>query len=210
MTRTILIVINLIHKVLLKSVEAVRNNFNQISHKGYLCRNKVRFFKNIRLLGKIQFHISKTSQVQIGKAFVCRGQGCGIEPGIPSLISVTNGAKLIIGDYSGMSNTSIHCQQEITIGNYVNIGGGCKIFDTNFHSTDWHDRSERKKDIGNCKTSPIHIGDYVFIGARCIICKGVTIGEHSIIAAGSVVVKDIPADEVWGGNPARFIRKIKN
>ena len=57
------------------------------------------------------------------------------------------------------------------------------------------------------KTSPIVIEDDVFIGANSIICKGVHIGARSIIAAGSVVVKDIPRDEVWGGNPARFIRK---
>ncbi len=85
-----------------------------------------------------------------------------------------------------------------------------KIFDSNFHSLDWHDRNDRAKDIANRKTAPVHIGDYVFIGTRSIICKGVTIGNHSIIAAGSVIVKDIPSDEVWGGKPARFIRKVYN
>jgi acetyltransferase-like isoleucine patch superfamily enzyme len=49
----------------------------------------------------------------------------------------------------------------------------------------------------------------VFIGARCIILKGVTIGEKSIVAAGSVVTKNIPEGEVWGGNPAKFIKKIE-
>lgn len=47
-----------------------------------------------------------------------------------------------------------------------------------------------------------------FIGARSIICKGVTIGDHAMIAAGSVVVGDVPANEVWGGNPAKFIKNI--
>ena len=46
-----------------------------------------------------------------------------------------------------------------------------------------------------------------FIGARSIICNAVTIGENSIIGAGSVVTKDIPANEIWAGNPARFIKK---
>lgn len=55
----------------------------------------------------------------------------------------------------------------------------------------------------------LHIEDYVFIGTRSIICKGVTIGDHSVIAAGSVVIKDVPADEVWGGNPAQFIKKLE-
>ena len=82
------------------------------------------------------------------------------------------------------------------------------IMDSNFHSTDWHDRLDRKKDIERHRNAPITIGDVVFIGARSIICKGVTIGDHAMIAAGSVVVKDIPAGELWGGNTARFIKKI--
>ena len=50
----------------------------------------------------------------------------------------------------------------------------------------------------------------MFIGANSIILKGVTIGERSIIGAGSVVTKNIPDDEIWAGNPAKFIRKINN
>lgn len=80
--------------------------------------------------------------------------------------------------------------------------------DTNFHSTNWEIRMDRKKDIINAKTAPVKIDDFVFIGARSIICKGVHIGEKSLVAAGSVVVKDIPAGELWGGNPAKFIKKI--
>ena len=56
--------------------------------------------------------------------------------------------------------------------------------------------------------APVIIEDTVFIGAKCIILKGVTIGQNSIVGAGSVVTKSIPADEIWGGNPAKFIRKL--
>lgn len=56
---------------------------------------------------------------------------------------------------------------------------------------------------------PIHIKYGAFIGAGSIILKGVTIGEYSIIGAGSVVCKDVPSGEVWGGNPAHFIRKLR-
>ena len=58
------------------------------------------------------------------------------------------------------------------------------------------------------KCAPVVIEDNVFIGARCIILKGVTIGENSVVGAGSVVTKSIPANEIWAGNPAKFIRKI--
>lgn len=53
----------------------------------------------------------------------------------------------------------------------------------------------------------VKIGDFVFIGAHTIIAKPVTIGNFSIVAAGSVITKDIPACEIWGGVPAKFIKK---
>ncbi|MEI3417887.1 MAG: DapH/DapD/GlmU-related protein [Blautia sp.] len=57
--------------------------------------------------------------------------------------------------------------------------------------------------------NPVVIKNGVFIGANSIILKGVTIGEKAIIGAGSVVTRSIPDGEIWAGNPARFIRKIK-
>ena len=53
------------------------------------------------------------------------------------------------------------------------------------------------------------IGERVFLGINTIITKNVTIGNDSIIGAGSIVTKDIPANEIWAGNPARFIKKRK-
>ena len=58
------------------------------------------------------------------------------------------------------------------------------------------------------KCAPVVIGDDVFVGAKCIILKGVTIGKGAIIGAGSVVTKNIPARQIWAGNPAKFIREI--
>lgn len=113
-----------------------------------------------------------------------------------------------IGDNSGVSQSSINCMKEITIGSHVKIGSGCLLMDSDFHSMDWRDRTIHTQDVRNAKSSAIIIGDYVFIGAHSIITKGVTIGNRSVIAAGSVVVKDIPSDELWGGNPAKFIRKL--
>lgn len=123
-------------------------------------------------------------------------------------IMVENNANLIIGHDTGFNGVLIYCQDGITIGNYVKVGGGARIFDTDHHPIDWQ---ERRK-LGNGQKSnraPIVIEDDVFIGAGCYIMKGVTIGARSIIAAGSVVVKSIPSDEIWGGNPARFIKKLK-
>ena len=53
-----------------------------------------------------------------------------------------------------------------------------------------------------------NIEDNVFIGANCIILKGVKIGDRSIIGTDSVVTKNVPSDQIWAGNPAKFIREI--
>ena len=60
----------------------------------------------------------------------------------------------------------------------------------------------------NIKTAPVEIGDDVWIGAHCLILKGVHIGPRSIIAAGSVVTKDIPSDVIAGGNPCKVIKSL--
>ena len=60
---------------------------------------------------------------------------------------------------------------------------------------------------GTYSRGKIHIKKRAYLGARTIICKPVTIGEDAIVGAGSIVTKDIPANEVWAGNPARFIRQ---
>ena len=123
-------------------------------------------------------------------------------------IIVTKNAVLHIRDNSGMNGVMIFCSSKIIIGDNVKIGGGTRISDSNHHSLNYFERRDMKNDAVHAKTSPIYIGDDVFIGANCIINKGVTIGARSIIAAGSVVVKSVPEDEIWGGNPAKFIKKI--
>lgn len=147
--------------------------------------------------------------VKFGKQFTLQsGPLYSFDGGSRCKIDVAKDAQLVIGDYSGISNTTISCKKVIRIGSYVNIGGQCIIMDSNHHSLNWEDRMDHIKDKANTKASPIYIGDYVFIGARCIICKGVSIGEKSIVAAGSVVTTNIPEGEMWGGNPAQFIKKI--
>ncbi len=118
---------------------------------------------------------------------------------------VRNQAELFIDDNCGFNGVTISVSEKIIIGKNVKIGGGTRIFDTNFHPLDY---MKRRYSNEGTKTAPVIIEDDVFIGTNCIICKGVTIGAKSIIAAGSVVTKSIPSGEIWGGNPALFIKKI--
>lgn len=163
---------------------------------------------NISIVGLPIIHIGKKCKVEIGKyVSIVSGVRNGIDNAICCKINVKDYATLRIGHHSGMTNVVIQCHKSVTIGNYVNIGAGSMIFDTDFHSLYWKDRYDGT-DVSKRATKPVTIKDFVFIGAHSVILKGVTIGEKSIVGAGSVVSKDIPDGEIWAGNPARFIRKI--
>lgn len=159
-----------------------------------------------RIDGHVRIYKAPSGHFVFGKDLIIKGKGIDVLPA--SQIIIGSDASLIIGDYVGMTQISITCSKRISIGSHVKIGAGVLLFDTDFHSTDWNLR--RKKNDGQyAKSLPISIGNDVFIGARSIICKGVCIGDKAIVATGSVVVKSIPAGEIWGGNPAKFIKKIQ-
>lgn len=91
----------------------------------------------------------------------------------------------------------------ITIGDNCFIGPMCGLY-TVSHPFDPERRNE-----GYVTGSPITLKNNVWLGGSCTILPGVTIGENSVIGAGSVVTKDIPANVVAAGNPARVIRSLK-
>lgn len=165
--------------------------------------------KSLTFSGKTLLAVAPGSEVFFGKDVVINSSFHTISPSLTKI--EVGGGKLTIGDHSGISSSVIICKDSITIGNYVNIGAGCLILDSNMHSSDWRVRSDRNEDNPDkAIKAPVIIGDYAFIGARCIINKGVSIGAKTMIAAGSVVVKDIPANCVAGGNPCKVIRVLEN
>jgi acetyltransferase-like isoleucine patch superfamily enzyme len=118
-------------------------------------------------------------------------------------------ATLLIGNNVGISSSAITCHYQITIGDYVMLGGNTAVYDTNFHSLNANERKDTIIDKKETRKSSVVIEEHVFVGAHSTIMKGVTIGHHSIIGACSVVTKDVPPYQIWAGNPARFIREIK-
>lgn len=159
--------------------------------------------------GMANIFISKKGIVNVGKGLTLRsGARRGIGNGATTKIIVNPEAELKIGDHVGMTNVCLLCQNKIEIGDYVLLGADVMVMDSNFHDTDWRRRMDGAHGINGAKTAPVKIGNNVFVGTRSIICKGVTIGARSIIAAGSVVVKDIPEDCIAGGNPCMIVRKI--
>jgi acetyltransferase-like isoleucine patch superfamily enzyme len=126
----------------------------------------------------------------------------------PCYFVIGKEARLTIGNNVGISGTAIVCHKNIEIGHNTRIGGNCVIYDTDFHDLDFKRRTMKPEDFSGVKRKPVVIKNNVFIGAHTTILKGVTIGESSIIGAGSVVTKDVPAGEIWAGHPAKFISKI--
>lgn len=89
----------------------------------------------------------------------------------------------------------------------VTMGDGCMTAQcVSIGDADWHGIYDRSMPVG--QTDPVTIGHNVWIGDSAIVCKGVTIGDHSIIGAGSIVVKDIPAHAIAAGNPAAVIKYL--
>ncbi len=110
--------------------------------------------------------------------------------------------RIIIGKNTGISNCCIVSQSEVLIKDRVYIGGGVRIYDNDFHSTN---PKERLYQPDNIPTRPIHIKSQAFIGGHTLILKGVTIGTNAVVGAGSVVTKDIGDNEIWAGVPAKRI-----
>jgi len=97
--------------------------------------------------------------------------------------------------------TEISLVREVFIGSYSQIGIDCLIYDTDWHSIDGLD-----KDV---PIAPTRIGRGVWLGARVIVMKGVTIGDNTVVASNSVVTNDLPGNVLAGGAPARVIRAIE-
>jgi acetyltransferase-like isoleucine patch superfamily enzyme len=112
---------------------------------------------------------------------------------------VTGWGKLRIGDRVFLNEgVYLSCVHEITIGDDVAIANDAYLTDSDSHGVEGRE----------VRNAPIRIGNGVWIGARALILPGVTIGDRALVAAGSVVTRDVPHDTLVGGNPARVIREL--
>lgn len=92
-------------------------------------------------------------------------------------------------------------------GSSITIGNNCMFAASSYVTdSDWHDIYDRTKTVGESK--PVVLHDNVWIGDGAKVCKGVTIGENSVIGAGAIVTSDIPANVIAAGNPARVIKPL--
>lgn len=156
---------------------------------------------------KIFNFLEDKTKIKIGNFSHIRGE----------LLLFAHGGKIIIGDecYVG-EGTRIWSGKSIFIGNRVLIAHGVNIFDSNTHPVPASERNKHFKKIIssghptdiNLEERNVIIEDDVWIACMSIILRGVHIGQGAVIAAGSVVTKDVPAWSVVAGNPAKVVKTI--
>lgn len=95
----------------------------------------------------------------------------------------------------------ISAARRIEIGDNCMLAQNCYVTDSDWHSA--YDRTSAFR-----QSAPVVLGNNVWVGDSVIICKGVSIGDNSIIGAGSVIVKDVPSYAVAAGNPARMVKRL--
>lgn len=168
---------------------------------------RLRWDSGWRLFGLPLVQCHRRGQLAIGKRFTaCSDPRCNVL-GVFQRVTLKVGrdAVLIIGDDVGVSGCTVSSQNSIRIGSRVLLGSGCMITDSDAHPLHpW----DRQHDQSKTVSKPIVIEDDVFVGARALILKGVHIGQGSVVGAGAVVTRDVPAMVVVAGNPAVVVKAL--
>jgi acetyltransferase-like isoleucine patch superfamily enzyme len=132
---------------------------------------------------------------------------CGNNVDIHVTCNILSPAHLTIGNNSSIGAfTSIFSGFGVTIGQNCLISSNCSISSVNhIQEANIRYNSESAEATGS---KPVIIGDNVWIGMNACLLPGVVVGNNSIVGAGSVVTKNIPPNEIWVGNPAKFVKKL--
>lgn len=124
------------------------------------------------------------------------------------LVASSPGAIVEVGDDSRIHGACLHAVRSIRIGKKCLIAANTQIFDASGHEVSFVDVHLRL--TARDEARPIEVEDNVWIGAHCIILPGITIGTGSVVAAGSIVTKDVPPYVVVAGNPARIVKDCRD
>lgn len=144
--------------------------------------------------------------IKIGQDCIIGRSAIGYHAGMPfytALLNDGNGSHITIGDRCRLNGVYVHAHNSIVIGNNCVFASGISIIDSNGHELYSKDRT-----IGRDTSKPISIGNNVWIGLNSIILKDTTIGDNSVVAAGSVVKGHYPANSLIKGNPAIVVKNL--
>lgn len=163
----------------------------------YLLLNRVRIQFPFKFYGLPRIQRHRGSQIIIGRSFENRNwASVNFISSHQRTVLATNSsrAKIIIGNNVGISGSNLVAATEISIGDSTIIGSNCIIIDTDFHPIAAKNRRHSKTGV---RSKSIKIGKNVFVGTRSIILPGVTVGNNSVIGAGSVVRKSVPINTIY-------------
>jgi acetyltransferase-like isoleucine patch superfamily enzyme len=189
--------------------EFLRLGFWRMSVPARVRRAGVQVADGVEFLGMPVVSLAPSSTIAIaGGVTLCSAPAytaLGVSHAVV-LRTLRPGALISIGENSGLSGTSICAAKSVIIGRSCLIGADVLIADTDFHALAPEGRRHEDRPE-KVESRPIVVEDNVFIGARAIVLKGVTIGRDAVVGAGSVVTSDVPAGAVVGGNPAKVLRR---
>ncbi len=176
---------------------------------------KLKFGTNLKILGSNPiFKIPKNGKIILGNNVVLNSDFKNSNTSLTTKVKFVTGydGKISIGNNCDLNGTCFVSYNEIEIGDYCQFASSSIISDTDFHPVDpTHRLSQMKGEnfsFESVAKKKIKIGRNVWVGWGTIILKGVTIGDNSIIAAGAVVVSDIPPNSIAAGNPAKVVKQI--
>jgi len=162
-----------------------------------------------RIFGMPIIQRHRSSTIVIGDGVYLRSwpRSNPLVPHHPVVLATRTADAIIrIGDDCGFSGTTFVSAQHIEVGDRVQIGSNASVVDTDFHPLRPNDRL---RNFNDGAAAPIVIEDDVFIGMNSLILKGVTVGEGSVVGAGSVVSRDVPPGAVVAGNPAGVVAELE-
>ncbi len=162
------------------------------------CGGRVEVARSARLRTRVVFRGRGT--LRIGEGAVLGDAGAG-RPGAPILLAARNAGSWIgIGARARLANgVEMIATERIEIGARFLVGAGARILDSDFHGVTREERGAAGR------SSPVLIGNDVWLGMSAMVLKGVSIGDRAVIGAVSVVVRDVPAGAVVAGHPARLL-----
>lgn len=175
--------------------------------KCYSFTGRVKSAKNVRIIGVPLFNIEADSQLLIGAGVTLNSFNGDYHANMNSSIKIfieNRGSSIEIGESTRIHGSCIHASKKITIGRRCLIAANCNIMDSNGHRTLLDKPSERYSSVDEPRE--IVIEDDVWIGMNSIVLPGVTIGAGAIVAANSVVHKNVPPKVIVRGNPAQIVK----
>lgn len=190
----------------------VRKFFKRVYVRGYAASlSLVRGLEledDVYFKGMPSIRITRGARIRIGRGVMINSSNAGYHVNMHSpvkLLADRPGASIEIGEETRVHGSCIHAYNAISIGKRCLIAANCQIIDCNGHELSFDDVDARIHTSSEGK--PVVVEDAVWIGANSIVLPGVRIGRGSVVAAGSVVVKDVPPMVLAAGNPAKVIKE---